>query len=302
MVETDALSGIAVFVTAARAGNFTAAAEQLGISKSAVGKSIVRLEERLGLKLFNRTTRRTTLTSDGEAYFAACSAAFDEIVATEAALTSRNRVIGGRLRLDMPVAFGRRILLPILLEIAKPHPRLSLTLSFTDAVVDPLHDDVDLVIRFGALPDTHGLVARRLASQRLLICAAPSYLSEHGVPRSLSDIGEHWNIVGMPKGPPVSWLVAENGGARRFTPPATHQLSDGDAIIAAAVAGFGICQMPSSVVREHLEAARLVSILKDHSQLSVDVHAIWARQGQLSPKVRYIVDRLVEYAENGRLD
>jgi DNA-binding transcriptional LysR family regulator len=301
MAETDALSGIAVFVTAARAGNFTLAAEQLGITKSAVGKSIVRLEERLGVKLFNRTTRRTTLTSDGEAYFVACSAAFDEIAATEAALTSRNQVIGGRLRLDMPVAFGRRILLPILLEIAKPHPRLSLTLSFTDAVIDPLHDEVDLVIRFGSLPDTHGLVARKLTSQRLMICASPSYLGEHGCPRSIDDLADHWNIVGMRRGPPVSWLVQEDGITKRVAPRPTHQMSDGGAIIEAAVAGFGICQMPSSVVREHLEAGTLVSIMEDHSQASVDVHAVWARQGQLSPKVRYVVDRLTEYAGKGRL-
>lgn len=141
----------------------------------------------------------------------------------EVALTSSNRVIGGRLRLDMPVAFGRRILLPILLEIAKPHPRLTLTLSITDAIVDPLHDDVDLVIRFGTLPDTHGLIARKLTSQKLLICAAPSYLCEHCVPRSLADLGDHWHIVGMPKGPPVSWPVQDSGCARRFTPtPCTN--------------------------------------------------------------------------------
>lgn len=302
MAESDAFSGLAVFVAAVRAGNFTTAADQLGVSKSAVGKSISRLEDRLGVKLFHRTTRRISLTADGEAYFATCAAAYDEIAAAEVALTSSNRVIGGRLRLDMPVAFGRRILLPILLEIAKPHPRLSLTLSFTDAIVDPLHDDVDLVIRFGALPDTHGLIARKLTSQKLLICAAPSYLSEHGVPRSLADLGYHWNIVGMPKGPPVNWLVQDSGGTRRFTPAPTHQLSDGEAIIAAAVAGFGICQMPSSVLREHLDAGRLVSILGDLSHTSVDIHAVWARQGQLSPKVRYVVGQFVEYAASGALD
>jgi len=301
MSEADPLSGIAIFVSAARAGSFTLAADHLGITKSAVGKSIARLEERLGLKLFHRTTRRTSLTADGEAYFAACSAAFDEIVAVEAALTSTNQVIGGRLRVDMPVAFGRRVLLPILLEIAKPHPRLSLALTFTDAVIDPVHDEVDLVIRFGVLPDTSGLIARKLASQRLLICAAPSYLREHGVPQSLSDLRGHWAIVGSRRGPPVSWLVQEDSVTKRVTPPPTHQLNDGDAIIEAAVAGFGICQMPSSVVRHHLEAGALVPILEDYSQTSVDVHVVWPRQGHLSPKVRYFVDQLVAHADRGRL-
>ncbi len=99
----------------------------------------------------------------------------------------------------------------------------------------------------------------------------------------------------------MTWLVQENGHTQRITPPPTHQFSDGDAIIAASVAGFGICQMPSSVLREHLNAATLVPILEDHSQGTVDVHIVWARQGQLSPRIRYVVDRLVEFAEAGRL-
>ncbi len=164
--------------------------------------------------------------TDGEAYFAACSVALDEIEAAQASLTSGSQVIGGRIRIDMPVAFGRRILLPILLEIARPHPGLSLTLSFTDAIVDPLHDDVDLVIRFGSLPDTHGLVARKLMSQKLVICESPAYLGEHGVPGSLADLADHSNIVGMRRGPPATWLVQENGITKREAPTPTHQMSD----------------------------------------------------------------------------
>jgi DNA-binding transcriptional LysR family regulator len=301
MVEIDHLSGITVFVAAARAGSFTQAAERLGITKSAVGKSITRLEERLGLKLFHRTTRLNKLTVDGEAYFAACAAAIEEIAATETALTSSNRILSGRLRIDMPVSFGRRVLLPILLEITKPHPRLSLTMTFTDTVIDPVQDQVDLVIRFGPLADSSGLVARRLVSQKLVICAAPSYLRERGAPQSISDLREHSNIVGLGKGPPVSWIVQENGVTKRVTPPPTHQLSDGEAIVDAAVAGFGICQMPSSIVRHRIEEGKLVAVLQDCSQTSVDVHAVWPRQALLSSKVRYIVDQLVACAEEGRL-
>lgn len=301
MAELDPLSGVTAFVTAARAGSFTLAAERLGITKSAVGKSVARLEKRLGVKLFHRTTRLTKLTVDGEAYFAACAAAIDEIAATEAALTSANRIISGRLRVDMPVAFGRRVLLPLLLEISRPHPGLSLTLSFTDATIDPLQDDVDLVIRFGALKDSSHLVARHLVSQGRVICAAPEYLRRHGCPASLADLSAHQCIVGMRKGPPLSWVVREEGSVKQISPPPTHQLSDGEAMVDAAVAGFGICQVPSSLVRHHLEQGTLTALLQDYSTVPVDVHAVWARQVHLSPKVRYVVDQLVAYAANGRL-
>jgi DNA-binding transcriptional LysR family regulator len=301
LAELDPLSGVTAFVAAARAGSFTLAAERLGITKSAVGKSVARLEKRLGVKLFHRTTRLTKLTLDGEAYFAACAAAIDEIAETEAALTSANRIISGRLHIDMPVAFGRRVLLPLLLEISRPHPGLSLTLSFTDATIDPLQDDVDLVIRFGALKDSSHLVARHLISQDRVICAAPTYLHQYGRPASLPDLTAHHCIVGMRKGPPMSWVVRDEGKVKQVSPPPTHQLSDGEAMVDAALAGFGICQVPSSLVRHHLEQGTLVALLQDYSTVPVDVHALWPRQVHLSPKVRYVVDQLVAYANSGRL-
>lgn len=301
MAELDPLAGVTVFVTAARSGSFTQAAERLGITKSAVGKSIARLEERLGIKLFHRTTRLSKLTHDGEAYFQACAGAVDEVAAAEAALTARTQVLSGRVRIDMPVAFGRRVLLPILFEISRPHPALALTLTFTDATIDPLREDVDLVIRFGALKDSSHLIARHLVDQDRVICAAPGYLREHGCPMILDDLSTHRGVVGSPKGPPLTWTVRQDGVVKRIVPPATHQLSDGEAMLDAAVGGFGIVQLPSSLVRGHLENGTLVSILSDHSTVPIEVHAVWPRQAHLSPRVRYVVDQLVAHAANGRL-
>lgn len=302
MEEFDRLSGITVFVAAARAGSFTQAGERLGITKSAVGKSIARLEERLGFKLFHRTTRLNKLTTDGEAYFAVCAAAVDEIAATEDALTSSNRILSGRLRIDMPVAFGRRVLLPILFDIIRPHPALALTLTFTDAITDPLQEDMDLVLRFGALKDSSHLVARHLVDQDRVICAAPTYLCAHGVPETLADLRGHRCIVGSPKGPPLTWVVRESGAVKRITPPATHQLGDGEAMVDAAVGGLGICQLPSSLVRSHLERGTLISLLQEVSSVPVAVHALWPRQAHLSPRVRYVVDQLVVRAARGDLN
>jgi DNA-binding transcriptional LysR family regulator len=302
LTERDPLSGVAVFVAAARCGTFTDAAERLGLTKSAVGKAIARLEERVGFKLFHRTTRLTKLTADGEAYLAACAAAIDEVTAAQAALSSNHQVLSGRLHIDMPVAFGRRVLLPVLIEITRPHPDLGMTLTFTDSTSDLLQDDVDLAIRFGALPDSGDLVARRLVTQERVICASPAYLKSHGTPKTLADVRTHRCIVGSLKGPPLVWFVNVGGAEKRFKPPATHRLSDGEAMVDAAVGGLGLVQLPSSLVREALASGSLKPVLRDCSAVGVDVHAVWPRQRQLNPRVRYVVDQLVAHAARGRLN
>lgn len=300
--EPDPLSGVAVFVAAARARTFTDAAARMGLTKSAVGKRIARLEERLGVKLFHRTTRLTKLTADGEAYLAACTVAIEEVVAAQAALASRHQILSGRLHIDMPVAFGRRVLLPVLIEITRPHPDLSLTLTFTDATSDLLQDGVDLAIRFGALKDSSDLVARRLVTQQRVICASPEYLHLHGEPKVLADVRAHRCIVGVVKGPPLVWFVRDGAAETRFTPPATHRFSDGEAMVAAAVGGLGLAQLPISLVREHLAIGALRPVLQAFAPAGVEVHAVWPRQQALSPRVRHVVDQLVAYAAQGRLD
>ncbi|MFF7055091.1 LysR family transcriptional regulator [Achromobacter spanius] len=300
--EPDPFWGVAVFVAAARADNFTQAADRMGLTKSSVGKTIARLEQTLGVKLFHRTTRLTRLTADGEAYLAACTSALDEITAAQAALSSNNRVLSGRIHIDMPVAFGRRVLLPILVDIMRPHPGLSLSLTFSDATSDLLQDDVDIAIRFGALKNTSHLVARHLATQDRVICASPAYLRARGEPLTLADVRRHRCIVGSLKGPPLIWTVLEDGVEQRFTPPATHQLTDGEAMVDATVNGLGIGQFALSLVREHLAAGRLKPILQSYSSAGVAIHAVWPKRAQLSPRVRYVVDELVRYAANGRFN
>ncbi|WP_091743206.1 LysR substrate-binding domain-containing protein [Phenylobacterium immobile] len=300
--DVASLPNIATFVAAAKAGNFTRAAAMLGVTKSAVGKSIARLEQHLGVTLFQRTTRITRLTADGEAYFAACEAALAEIHAAGDALRSAHEVISGRLRVNMPVAFGRRVLLPLLLDMARPHPALSLSLTFTDAITDPLEEDVDILIRFGGLADTSHLIARRLVRQPRVICAAPSYLQARGAPTSLDDLQQHMAVVGSHRGPPLHWVVMDRGVERRILPPATHQMSDGEAMVEAGLAGLGIFQAPASLVRGPIARGALIPLLEAYAAGPVDVHALWPRAAQLSPKVRYVIDQLVACAARGLLD
>jgi len=302
MAQVDTFSGVVIFVTAAKSRSFTDAAEQLGLTKSAVGKAIAKLEDRLGAQLFHRTTRSISLTADGEAYFAACTSALDEIATAETAIGPGHQRPVGRLRIDMPAAFGRRILVPILLDIGRKHPDLQFTMTFSDHLIDPIEEGVDLVIRFGELQSSSGLIARRLTRQRMVIAASPDYLSRHGTPGALEELERHSCVVGYRRGLPLSWRVHIHGEAQRISPPATHQISDGDSIVEAAVAGMGLCQMPMSLLRPHLASGALVSVLEDISSELIDVHAVWPKVAHLRPKVRHVVDTLVELAEQGRLD
>lgn len=303
MITAESLGSIATFVAVARSASFTAAGNTLGISKSAVGKAIARLEGRVGVKLFHRTTRRLSLTADGEAYYAVCATALDEIGEAESSLGSRLADPAGRLRVDMPAAFGRRIVLPILLDIVARYPALQLTLTFTDRVIDLAEEGVDLAIRFGPLGDSTDLVARKLTSHRWPVCAAPAYLERSGIPVTLDDVRRHRCIVGHRHGQPLSWHVnAADGTAQRFMPPATYQIGDATAMVDAALAGFGLCQMPLALFRRHIEAGSLVPVLHDFTSREIDVHVVWLRAVHLRPKVRYVVDAMLAQARAGKLD
>ena len=176
MIEPGSLQGTLAFVQTVEAGSFTAAAQRLRITKSAVGKSVAQLEQRLGVRLLNRTTRSASLTSEGDTYYRACVRALAELDAAQATLASRRQVPSGRLRVDLPLSFGRRCVAPVLFEIAAKFPELAMEISFNDRRVDLIEEGIDLTVRMGDLEDSAGLVARRLYTQRSVLCAAPSYL------------------------------------------------------------------------------------------------------------------------------
>lgn len=303
MRRTDHLGGITAFVTTAQQGSFTAAAEKLGLTKSAVGKSISRLEDRLGLKLFQRSTRRLSLTPDGERFLASCQSAIDILEQAEAELTSHTCQPSGRLRVDLPAAFGRQRILPILLEITRRYPELALTVTFSERFVDLIDEGIDLVVRIGELADSSGLVARRLTTQKLVICASPDYLHYHGEPVTTDELNQHKCVVGFRRNQPVSWLLKEREGQiSRFIPTPTHEFADGDAMLAATLAGGGLSQLPLWLVGKYLEEGTLREVLPGHSGGEMPISALWPKSRQLLPKIRYVVDTLVRAAEDGLLD
>ncbi|MBY5394217.1 LysR family transcriptional regulator [Rhizobium leguminosarum] len=302
MTQIDQLNGVIAFLHSAEALSFTAAAAKLGITKSAVGKSVTKLEERLGIKLLHRSTRRLSLTPDGEAYYASVRHALGEIAAAETTLLSKSQVISGRLRIDAPAAFGRQILMPLLLDFSRAYTGLTLSLSFNDRIVDPVEEGVDLTIRFGETRDCTGLISKKLTEQPSVVVASSSYLATRGTPKSVADLQQHDCICGF-GGNSASWRIkGSDGAAVRYLPPVSHQFGDGEAIVQAALAGLGLCQMPRSLVRAHLEKGTLMSVLEQVADVPVSVYAVWPVTRHLLPRVRTVVDFLAEKGRQGALD
>jgi DNA-binding transcriptional LysR family regulator len=291
----DRLTGLSVFVETVEAGGFSAAAARLHLSRSAVGKTIARLETRLGSRLFHRTTRSQSLTEDGQAFYERCLRALDEIRMGEAALDSGRREVAGRLRVSVPVLFGRRCVAPILIDLARQHPKLELDLNFTDRLVDLSEDGFDLAIRNGRTGEGSGLTVRRIAYQRMTVCAAPAYLKARGTPRTSEELGDHDAVAYGRSGRVSEWLFArDNEPSLAVAPKARLRFDDLEAIANAAVAGMGLAWLPCWVIREHVLSGALVRVLDDRPGLLFETHALWLQTPHLPLRVRLAVDTLAQ--------
>lgn len=291
---TDRLNGISVFVTAVEAGSFALAAGRLHLSRSAVGKTIARLEQRLDVRLFHRTTRSQSLTDDGALFYERCLRALEEIRTAETLLESGKQQVGGRLRVSMPVLFGRMCIAPLLTELTREHPGLELELSFSDRIVDLIEDGFDLAIRNGALASNGGLVARRIGDHRMTLCASPDYLRRCGEPHSLEQLARHDAVTYMRAGAVRQWSILEaDGKVREVMPNKRLQMDDLQAIADAAAAGFGIAWLPCWLVRDRLLKGELVRLMRDRPGASFEAHAVWPQTPHLPLKVRLAVDMLV---------
>jgi len=286
------------FVTAANVLSFTEAAEQLGISKSAIGKSITQLEQNLGTTLFHRTTRKISLTTEGEAYLASCLIALETLQAAENSLRSKMTEPSGTVRIDMPAAFGRSVMMPILLDMAERFALLKFTITFNDKIIDPLDVGFDLAIRFGPMKDSADLVAKKLNEQHLVFAASPSYLEKYGKPNTLEELSQHRCIMAWRGGRPLNWLVKKAKEDVRINPTPFHQISDGDAMVDVCVSGAGIIQFPESLLRPYVQRGELVLILPELTPSATELNVIWPRSRHLLPGVRYIIDQLSELSEH----
>lgn len=297
-MSENPFDGIREFVSAAQSLSFTAAALELGVTSSAVGKSVTRLEARLGVKLLHRTTRRLVLTAEGEAYLASCLRVMDELAETQGFLTTGQQAPVGRLRIDLPAAFGRRHILPTLIDMAVRYQQLDLSVSFSERLVDIVNEGVDLVVRIGVLKDDADIVARKLGSQSLLICATPAYLHAHGTPRAPDDLLHHDCIVGWRNGTRKTWMLKdEKGQTHEHEVRVKHEVGDGEMLLNLALAGAGLAQLPTWLVQTPVEQGLLVPVLEAYAGAEMPINVIWPRTRYLQPKVRMAVDELLALAQ-----
>ena len=286
--------GIAEFVAVTRLGSFTAVAAELGMTKSAVGRAVSRLEVRLGSKLLHRTTRRLILTPAGEAWLEHCVAALAELDRGESELILAQDTPGGEVRIDLPTAFGRRRVMPVLLEVAERYPALHLNVSFTDRRVDLVGENIDLAVRIGNLDDSADLLARQIEVQNVVIVGAPGYIAKRGVPRSLTDLKVHDCIVGRRQGNRVAWLLKQPDGSIGWhVVSVKHEIQDFEMVQRAARAGHGLAQLPSWMVQDDIRDGKLLTVLDGMSGGELPINVLWPRSKALPAKMRVIVDGLV---------
>ena len=295
----DQFTGIKEFVTAIDKGSFTAAAEALGVTGSAIGKSISKLEHRIGVQLLHRTTRRIDLTTEGQAYLESCRRIVEELNNAEAMLRAGHQKPVGRLRVDLPTTFGRLHILPALLQLGQENPELDFTVTFRDRAVDMVTEGVDLAIRIGTLDNYPDLIARQLGEQRLFICASPIYLQRKGRPQQLSDLVNHDCMIGWRRSNRASWLIKNQTGEMDFAPiHVRHELSDGDALLQACIRGCGLAQLPNWLAGPAIQQGLLIPVLTEYSGSAMPINVLWQKTWHMQPKVRVTVDALTALAKS----
>ena len=293
----ERLRGVATFVHVVECGSFARAAARLQMTRSAVGKSIARLEMRLGVQLFQRTTRTLATTEAGQAYYERCRRAVSEIDAAEAALERGRHGPRGLLRVSAPLAFGRHWVAPVLGQLARKHAELDIGINFSDRRVDVMAEGFDLAIRIGPLADSASLQARPLGLQRFAMFASPAYLRRHGRPREVEDLRTHVAIAYAPDGRIVPWRLA-GADAKPSEVAMRYMLNFDDiaAIADAALAGLGIARLPLWLATRWVADRQLVPVLPAAYADDAEVHLVWPRARFLALKTRVAIDTLVREA------
>lgn len=289
MFSSERLKGIDVFVCVAQAGSFKAAAEKMHLTGSAISKSIARLESRLGARLFERTTRRLALTDAGTAFYRTCTGVLADLEEAELALQAELSEPRGRVRIDLPGAFGRARVLPIILRWLEEHPGLIPHITFSEGFIEPFQEGVEVAVRIGGAdiwPDTVGY--RYLGREWHVLCAAPAYLARRGTPLTERDLDTHQCIAfGWVDGNVSPWSFAADpdGATQRRPVPARLVLGNGEALLMAAVAGNGIAQLPSWLIQQQLADGTLVEVLPHLASEGLPIHLAWIKSRQALPRV-----------------
>lgn len=293
-MEIHNINDIAAFVSSVNAGSFTAAAKHLGLTRSAVGKSVVRLETRLKVRLLNRTTRSLSLTDDGQILYERCIGILEDLDSVEDALALRRITPSGRLRISLPVAIGRIHVVPHIESCLREWPALSIDATFSDRLVDVIDEGYDLVMRIGPAKEDSSLLTRTIGLQKMITCASPQYLESRKAPQCPDDLSAHECLHFVANGRLLPWDFKVAGEKVSIVHPGRLRMDSSEALLRAAVAGFGVATLPSYLLSDDLRSGKLVALLEGFSEEAVPIRIIYPSKRHLSPKIRLFIDRLVQ--------
>jgi len=286
----DRLDEMAAFAAVADARSFTQGARRLGVSSAQISKLVARLEDRLGARLLNRTTRDVSLTDTGRAYLERARALLEDFEALEGSVRDEAGP-RGLLRISAPVAFGAKQLDPALFDFAEAYPEVSIEVSYADRLVNLVDEGFDVGVRIGQLSDS-SLIARKLAPVRMVTCASPAYLQAHGMPQTPADLPAHEAIIDLNMRDPNVWNYGAEGECMETRVHGRLRFASPEACLAAAERGFGIARAPDFVAADSLKSGQLSTLLCNFESEMVHVHAVYPHARHLAAKVRVFVDFL----------
>ena len=289
----DRFEEMRVFAAVVDAGSFVRAADALDLSKTAVSRHVSELESRLGVRLLHRTTRKLSLTAEGQVFHARCKTLLGAVEAAEAEITAGSVQPSGVLRLNVPVTFGLMHLAPLWPDFMQRHPQVTLDVSLADRVVDLVEEGFDLAVRIAQLSSST-LVSRQLATTRMVLCASPEYLRRHGEPQRPADLAQHRVLAYSLFHQGEHWAFDGPQGREVVKVNPILRTNSGDTCRAAALAHQGVILQPSFLVGEDLRQGELVEVLPGHRSGEMGIYAVYPSRQHLAPKVRAMVDFLVE--------
>ena len=288
-------AGVVAFMAVVHEGSFARAAERLGIGRSAVSRSVLKLETQLDTRLFLRTTRSTALTAEGQRFFDGCRPGVDRIFqALDEMRELRTGIPRGHLRISSTVGFGRKIVAPLLKDFHARYPDITVDLILDDRPTDFTSDRIDVAFRNGRMDDSQ-IVAKKLVPMRMLVCASPAYARAHGLPRTPDELAGHDCVnFRFASGRLFDWEFKVDGAVRKHTPQGWLCFNDADLVLQAVLDGAGIAQMAGYQIREHLRAGRLVACLAEYAPEDRGHFLCYLSRHHMPMRVRVFVDDMTQ--------
>ncbi|MCZ7564525.1 MAG: LysR family transcriptional regulator [Burkholderiales bacterium] len=286
---------IVSFAAAARHAGFARAARELGLSPSAVAKNVANLEAQLGMRLFHRTTRQVTLSPDGEDVYARCKRILEEVESLESVAADARTGPRGTLRIDMPITYGRQVVLPVLTRLMSRYAELKIDARFSDQFVDIIKEGLDAAIRVGPLADS-SLVGRMFDQQVIWTYASPAYLARHSMPQSPDALSAHtcllFRLPSSGQGRPWQFRIGKREVS--LVPESGVRLGDGEALVQAATAGLGLIQVPTYMAEREIKRGKLVEILQKYRPAPMPISLVYPSHRHIPLRVRVLADALAE--------